>query len=60
MKYVTSKEMKNEKVLNELLAEGYVGITETGYAVKEITSSDDKIIINMLCELESESGVEEC
>lgn len=52
MRYVTSKEIKDEKVLNELLAEGYVAITETGYAVKETVSSDDKIILNMLCELE--------
>lgn len=52
MRYVTNYEMKDIEVLRDLLNEGYVGITETGIAVKELTE-DDKSIENLINELEA-------
>ena len=52
MRYVTNYEMKNIELLRDLLNDGYVGITETGIAVKELTE-DDKSIENLINELEA-------
>lgn len=52
MRYVTNYEMKDIEVLRDLLNNGYVGITETGIAVKELTE-DDKSIENLINELEA-------
>ena len=52
MRYVTNYEMKDRVILKELLNEGYVGITETGIAVKELTV-DDKSIETLINELEA-------
>lgn len=52
MRYVTNYEMKNIEILRNLLNDGYVGITETGIAVKELTV-DDKSIENLINELEA-------
>ena len=52
MTYVTKYEMKDIEVLRDLLNEGYVGITETGIAVKELTE-DDKSIESLINELEA-------
>ena len=52
MRYVTKYEMKDIEVLRDLLNEGYVGITETGIAVKELTE-DDKSIETLINELEA-------
>lgn len=52
MRYVTNYEMKDIEVLRDLLNEGYVGITETGIAVQELTE-DDKSIETLINELEA-------
>lgn len=52
MRYVTNYELKDIEVLRELLNEGYVGITETNIAVKELTE-DDKAIETLINVLES-------
>lgn len=38
--YVSYHNMKDKVFLKELLNKGYVGITETGIAVKELTEYD--------------------
>lgn len=53
MRYVTNYEMKDIEVLRDLLNEGYVAITERGIAVKVSDSSDDKLIENLINELEA-------
>lgn len=52
MRYVTNYELKDIEVLRELLNEGYVGISETNIAVKELTE-DDKAIETLINVLES-------
>ena len=52
MRYVTNYELKDIEVLRDLLNDGYVGITETGIAVKELTD-DDKAIETLINELEA-------
>lgn len=52
MRYVTNYEMKDIEALRELLNEGYVAITERGIAVKVSDSTDDKLIENLINELE--------
>ena len=50
--YVSYYDMKDKVFLKELLNKGYVGITETGIAVKELTE-DDKSIETFINELEA-------
>ena len=52
MRYVTNYELMNIKFLKDLLEEGYVGITEKGIVVKELTE-DDKPIETLINELEA-------
>ncbi len=52
MRYVTNYEMKDIDVLRDLLNEGYIGITETNVAVKELTE-DDRAIETLINELEA-------
>ena len=52
MRYVTNYELKDIEALRDLLNKGYVGITETGIAVKELTE-DDKSIETLINELEA-------
>ena len=49
--YLSYYDMKDKVFLKELLNKGYVGITETGIAVKELTE-DDKPIETLINELE--------
>ena len=50
--YVSYYDMKDKVFLKELLNKGYVGITENGIAVKELTE-DDKPIETLINELEA-------
>ena len=50
MRYVKKYELINIEFLKDLLNEGYVGITEKGIAVKELTE-DDKPIETLINEL---------
>ena len=52
MIYVTNKMKDDIEVLRELLNDGYVGITETDIAVKELTE-DDESIETLINELEA-------
>ena len=52
MIYVTNKMKDDIEVLRELLNDGYVGITVTDIAVKELTE-DDESIENLINELEA-------
>ena len=50
--YVSYYDMKDKFFLKALLNEAYVGITETGILVKELTE-DDKSIETLINELEA-------
>ncbi len=52
MLYVTKRNMKNIEALVDLLDAGFTAITEKGIAVKEAESTDDKLIVNLIAELE--------
>lgn len=52
MTYVNEKDMKNIELLEKLLWTGFTAITEKGVAVKEAESTDDKLIVNLIAELE--------
>lgn len=54
MYYVTEKDMENIEMLETLLDAGFTAITEKGVAVKEAESTDDKLIVNLIAELEEE------
>ena len=44
--------MRNIEFLVKLLDEGFTAITEKGIAVKEAESTDDKLIVNLIADLE--------
>lgn len=52
MRYVTEYEMKDIETLKDLSEEGYVGISDTRLAVKELTE-DDVSIENLINKLEA-------
>lgn len=54
MLYVTKREMELIESLVKLLDAGYTAITEKGVAVKEAESTDDKLIVSQIAELEEE------
>lgn len=52
MMYVTKRDMRNIEFLVKLLDAGFTAITEKGVAVKEAENTDDKLIVNLIAELE--------
>lgn len=52
MMYVTKRDMRNIEFLVKLLDAGFTAITEKGVAVKEAESTDDKLIVSLIAELE--------
>lgn len=50
--YVTKRDMKNIELLVKLLDAGFTAITENGVVVKEAESTDDKLIVSLIAELE--------
>ena len=52
MIYVSKGLMRNTEFLVKLLDEGFTAITEKGFAVKEAESTDDKLIVSLIADLE--------
>lgn len=52
MIYVSKGLMRNIEFLVKLLDVGFTAITEKGIAVKEAESTDDKLIVNLIADLE--------
>ena len=52
MIYVSKELMRNIEFLVKLLDAGFTAITEKGIAVKEAESTDDKLIVSLIADLE--------
>ena len=52
MIYVSKGLMRNIEFLVKLLDEGITAIAEKGIAVKEAESTDDKLIVSLIADLE--------
>lgn len=50
--FITDKDLQNKEYLERLLRAGFTAITERNYAVVKAESTDDKLIVNMIAELE--------
>lgn len=46
--------MRDVELLKKLLDAGFTAITEKGVAVTKAESTDDKLIVNLIAELEEE------
>lgn len=58
MIYVSKGLMRNIEFLVKLLDAGFTAITEKGIAVKEAESTDDKLIVSMIADLEEKNNDE--